>query len=185
MTKRKVEITILCEDIQQQVFARRFLLNRGFHPRKIRLLPLPVGEGSGEKYVRRQYPKEVRAYRGKFTYRSVGLVVLIDADKCTVDYRMQQLDEVLTEDSQNKSQEDERIAIFVPKRNIETWICYLRGGSVDEETAYPKLDRESDCEPCIQTLLQQCSGGLNSDAPSSLQTACEEWQRCDRLFGSI
>jgi len=36
-----------------------------------------------------------------------------------------------------KRQSDEKIAIFVPKRNIETWISYLQDQTqtVDEETA--------------------------------------------------
>jgi len=122
MTKRKVRVTILCEDIQQQVFARYFLIGRGFHPRKIRLLPLPEGKGSGEKYVRENYPAQVKSYRSKPTDESVCLVVLIDADRMTVTDRLHQLDTALEEDSQPRRQEDERIAIFVPKRNIETWI---------------------------------------------------------------
>ncbi|WP_013322337.1 hypothetical protein [Gloeothece verrucosa] len=44
MTKRKVDVTILCEDLQQQVFARYFLIKRGFDAKKIRLLSLPDGQ---------------------------------------------------------------------------------------------------------------------------------------------
>jgi hypothetical protein len=178
MTKRTVEVTILCEDLQQQVFARRFLLNRGFHDRKIRVLALPEGKGSGEQYVRKNYSVQVKAYRSLSTYRrSVCLVVLIDADTKTVDERLRQLDEALEEDSQSRRQKDEKIAVFVPKRNIDTWIYYLQGETVDEETAYPKLQKESDCEPCVKNLLNQCPSGLDQDAPPSLHIACGELQR--------
>ncbi len=104
MTKRKVEVTILCEDIQQQVFARRFLINRGFHTRKIRLLALPEGKGSGEQYVRVNYPAQVKAYRSQSNYLSICLVVLIDADTKMVDERLRQLDKALEEDSQSRRQ---------------------------------------------------------------------------------
>jgi hypothetical protein len=177
MTKRKVEVTILCEDIQQQVFARRFLINRGFHARKIRLLALPEGKGSGEQYVRVNYPAQVKAYRSQSNYLSICLVVLIDADTKMVDERLRQLDKALEEDSQSRRQPHEKIAVFVPKRNIDTWIHYLQGETVDEETVYPKLEKESDCESCVQNLLSQCPRGLDKDAPPSLHLACGELQR--------
>lgn len=93
--------------------------------------------------MRELYPMEVKAYRSKKNYLAISLVVVIDADKYTVADRLHQLDTALEEDSQPRRQEEEQIAIFVPKRNIETWIYYLQGETVDEETAYPKLLRES------------------------------------------
>lgn len=179
MTKRQVEVTILCEDIQQQVFARRFLINCGFHPRKIRLLPLPQGKKSGEQYVRQKYPAEVKAYRSKSSYRSVCLVVLIDADTKTVDERLRQLDKALEEASQTKRLLTEKIAVLVPKRNIDTWIFYLKGEVVDEEKIYPKLIKESDCEPLIKILSDQYNNStlLNSNAPPSLILAYSELQK--------
>ncbi|MGK7943705.1 MAG: hypothetical protein AB4058_04475 [Microcystaceae cyanobacterium] len=84
MTKRQVQITILCEDKQHQVFARRFLKKYGFNERKIRLLPLPCGKNSGEQYVRHKYWEEVKLYRSRSYQQSIALVVLIDADKNSV-----------------------------------------------------------------------------------------------------
>ncbi len=84
MTKRGIQLLILCEDQQQEIFARHFFLNRGFHPREIRIKRSPRGKGSGEQYVREHYPKEVKAYRSQSTYRSIGLAVVIDADTLTV-----------------------------------------------------------------------------------------------------
>ncbi len=125
MGKRKVQVTILCEDKQQQVFARNFLIKSDFEPRKIRVLPLPDGGQSGEQYVRETYPEQVKIYRGKSTYLSCCLIVVIDADKYSVKQRLDSLDSALEEYSQPKRQPQEKIAIFVPKRNIETWISYL------------------------------------------------------------
>jgi hypothetical protein len=58
---------------------------------------------------------------------SIGLVVIIDADKSTLQERLDWLALTLNEDSQENRQANEAIAIFVPKRNIETWIHYLQG----------------------------------------------------------
>jgi hypothetical protein len=177
MSQRRIQILVLCEDRQQEVFARHFLKIRGFNG-TIRFLPCPDGSQSAEQYVRLCYPKEVKAYRSKASYLSIGLVVVIDADKKTVDERLKQLDDALIEDSQQIRQPDEAIAIFVPKRNIETWIHYLRGQAVDEETEYPKFPKnESACKPSVENLVNQCYQSLDKNAPPSLQTACGELQR--------
>ena len=183
MGKRKIQVTILCEDKQQQVFAKHFLIKSGFEPRKIRVLPLPDGGQSGEQYVRESYPKQVKIYRGKSTYLSRCLIVLIDADpEYSVKQRLDSLDSALEENeeySQPKRQPQEKIAIFVPKRNIETWIYYLGGETVDEETEYPKLAKAGDCKNDVDKLLDWCNsnGGLPEDAPPSLQAACAELPR--------
>lgn len=177
MTHSDIQIIVLCEDRQQEVFARYFLVKRGFNSRKIRPLPLPKGTQSGEQYVRERYPKEVKAYRSQKNHLSIALVVLIDADKYTIAERLNQLDLALEVDSQDKRKIDEKIAIFLPRRNIETWIHYLEGETVDEETAYSKLPKESDGKPCIENLANQCQRGLDENAPSSLHLACSEWQK--------
>lgn len=175
MTQRRLQITILCEDRQQEVFARYFLKKRGFTGN---VKPKICLKGAGEQFVRENYPKEVKAYRSK-NYLSGMLVVLIDADKKTVEERLKQLDAALTADSQELRKPDEKIAIFVPKRNIETWIHHLQGENVDEETEYAKFtNNESICKLGVEQLATQCSqGNLDENAPPSLQAACSELQR--------
>jgi len=175
MSQRRVQIVILCEDKQQEVFARHFLKKRGFMlDRNLRIEICP--KGAGEQFVRNRYPAEVKAYRSK-NYLSGMLVVFIDADKKTVEERLRQLDEALIEDSQQIRQPQEAIAIFIPKRNIETWIHYLQGETVDEETEYSKFNNESVCKPYVENLVNQCYQGLDENAPPSLQAACGELQR--------
>ncbi|MGF1935167.1 MAG: hypothetical protein RM347_012300 [Nostoc sp. ChiQUE02] len=163
-------------DKQQEVFARHFLKKRGFIlDRNLRIEICP--KGSGEQFVRKRYPAEVKAYRSK-NYLSGMLVVLIDADKKTIEERLNQLDEALIANSQLVRQPKEEIAIFIPKRNIETWIHYLQNETVDEETEYSKfLNNESACKPSIENLVNQCYQGLDENAPPSLQAACGELQR--------
>jgi len=179
MPKRQAQLIIVCEDLQQEVFARHFFLKRGFDRRKIRSAIHPKGKGSGEQGVRRQYPQEVRTYRRKHHYLAINLAVFIDADpNVTVRQRKAELDGALKADGQETRQPDEQIAVFVPKRNIETWIHYLMGETVDEETAYTKFRHESECKPYVEKLAEEiCPAGLPEDAPPSLCIACEELQR--------
>lgn len=46
--------------------------------------------------------------------------------------RLNQLTNALSEDSQPERRSDEAIAIFIPKRNIETWIHFLQGEVVND-----------------------------------------------------
>ncbi len=178
MSQRRVQIVILCEDRQQEVFARSFLKKRGFTGR-FKANICPAGSQSGEQYVRTHYPEEVKAYRQNRNRVSIGLVVLIDADTGTLEARLNELASVLDEDAQEKRQSNEAIAIFVPKRNIETWIHYLQGETVNEEDAYAKFEKnEAACKTAVENLADRCySQSLPEDAPRSLQAACGELQR--------
>ncbi|MEG4321788.1 MULTISPECIES: hypothetical protein [unclassified Microcoleus] len=178
MSQRRVQVVILCEDRQQEVFARYFLKKRGFTG-LFRANICPKGSQSGEQYVRSQYAVEVKAYRPNRNRVSIGLVVLIDADTGTLQARLNELDGMLEEDEQENRRLDEAIAIFVPKRNIETWIHYLQGESVNEEAAYPKFEQnEAVCKTSVEHLADRCySQSLPEDAPRSLQAACGELQR--------
>ncbi|WRH68413.1 MAG: hypothetical protein RSE13_09545 [Planktothrix sp. GU0601_MAG3] len=178
MSQRRVQIVILCEDRQQEVFARHFLKMRGFTG-PFRPNICPKGSQSGEQYVRTQYVAEVKAYRQNRNRISIGLVVLIDADNGTLQERLNQLTNALGEDSQPDRRSDEAIAIFIPKHNIETWIHFLQGEVVNEEDKYAKFqNNEAFCKPSVENLAKEChSQGLSENAPDSLRAACRELQR--------
>lgn len=171
------EVVVLCEDLQQAVFARTYLVERGILRKRIRIIPLP-GEGAGESFVRREYPGEVRAYRKNARQKTLGLVVMIDADTHSVEKRCQEMDRLLQEAGMLARQPAERIGVFIPRRNIETWIYFLQGQSVDEEAAYPKFRKnESVCKPYVTTLAQNYRQPLSDHAPASLKAACRETAR--------
>ena len=176
LTKRQIEIIVLCEDKQQWVFIRQYLVSSGFRNNKI--TPLWTLSGSGEKFVRNQYAKEVKTLRSKNYRSSLRLVVMIDADVETTEKHLQELATELEKAGLNERQSDEKIAVFIPKRNIETWIHYLMGTEVDETTAYAKFNHESNCKPYIENLAQNiCPVGLPLNAPPSLHHACDELKR--------
>ena len=177
MSKRKVSLVIVCEDVQQSAFARRYLTKRGFDPRKIQVRPYPAGKGSGEQFVRRRFVQEVKLHRQKSSYGKggVALVALIDADTKTVKERLAQIDEALEQEGLEKIKPDEKIAIFVPKRNIETWIRFANGEPVDESEPYPKLKNPRSCRHEVDAYVNTiCKVGIPSNAPSSLVHACTE-----------
>jgi len=116
-------------------------------------------------------------YRARQHRVQQALVVLIDADKCSISDRLRQLENAVSEAGRSPRHGDERVAIFVPARNIETWFAYLDGQSVDEKKTYPRLQRERDCQRHVKRLHEMCqSGTLRQPAPPSLDAACKEYR---------
>lgn len=172
------EVTILCEGRQDEVFIRRFLNECGINRHRIRVVPYPKGKGAGEQHIREQYPTEVKAHRSRAAYqKSLYLIVMTDADTKTVTKRQRELEDALSVAGQDRRKATERIALFVPKRNVETWIHYLMGKKVNETDAYPKLTAEGDCETSVKRVAAKSEYRLTADAPPSLRLACGELTR--------
>lgn len=181
MSRRFVRLVLLCEDRQHEIFVRRYLKGIG-HKRPPRVMRPPPAEGDARQYVLKRFPVEVRACRSKGSYQTVGLVTVIDADRGLVENRFTQLSDQLKKHGLTKRMDAEPIAIWVPKRNIETWIRYLLGKKVDERTAYPKLrKRQSDCQPAVARLLtfRKENWELPGDCPPSLKRGCREVRRIE------
>lgn len=169
-------IVLLCEDSQTDCFVRRFLRKRKFHD----ILTLPLVEGSGEKWVRKRYPHELKAIRGR---KKAVLVVVIDADVNSTAFRRSQLNDECKSKGVSPTAPDDPVMIIVPKRNIETWFAYLRGDAdVDETQSYRKLKRERDCHPLADELYRMCHERqrLDPSAPPSLREACQEYPKLRR-----
>lgn len=177
MAKRRyTEIIILGEDLMQTNFVRRFLMARGVHERRIQVRPCPGGRQAGEQYVRQNYPVEVRVLRSK-SYLTLGLVAAVDADTETVNRRHQQLDDSLIRDGQTKRQAAEKIAVLVPKRNVETWLYALTGNQANETCDYKNKVTPSATKPAAQELSQRCPNTMLPAFPPSLHRGCEELTR--------
>jgi hypothetical protein len=174
---RNVQVVILCEDRQHEAFARRFLTRAGKSVRVQRVEVSPSGRGSAEQFVRERFAKEVAYYRARKHRVEQALIVLIDADGREVAARTEQVESACVEAGQTRRQGDERVAIFVPARNIETWFAYLDGQTVDENERYPHLERERDCQRHVDCLYEMCQrGALREPSPPSLNAACSEYR---------
>ncbi len=183
---RSVQAMVLTEDQQGWVFVRRLLIALGVPWRRIRVGLFPRdGRGCGEQFVRQRYPVEVRAQRA--CAAASWLVVHIDADDKTVNDRHQYLASECAEQCIAKRGPAERIAILVPKREIETWIHYLSGSSVvssgvDETQSYPKFQNEESCcwpaaEKLAAVVLAKSGVAGLSNPPPSLVTGIDEVRR--------
>lgn len=131
-----VRATILGEDQRQISFATRVLKLLKYKDRELFRETVPDGGGSGEQWVRRHYPRQVALNRQKRSHQQCTLLVTIDGDNPSVRFRKEQLDEALRKSSMPPRGADEPIAIWVPCRNIETWLQHLTGESVDEMQDY-------------------------------------------------
>ena len=174
-----VGITLLCEDSQTDAFVRRFLKHRNFRGRDINTLPLPTGRQSGEQWVREQYPKQLRAIRGR---QGAYLIVVTDADTHSTETRRAQLESACRKKKVPPGDDRDPVLVIVPRRNIETWMKYLGGTAVDENTTYRKLTHGSDCAQCADDLYRMCHEAqrLPGDAPPSLRESCKEYRKLQR-----
>jgi hypothetical protein len=171
------QVVILCEDRQQEFFARHFLKSCGIDDHRLRAKVCPKGKMSGEQFVRDSYASEVRAHRSRSSYQNIALVVMTDADVKSAQKKYRELDETLVAAGELIRKTNERIAVFLPKRNIETWIHFLMGEPVDETGVYSKLKTESDSKALVVELAAKPQYRLTDDVPSSLREACSELRR--------
>ncbi len=179
MNRRRVGLVILCEDRQQEVFCRKLIKEMNWNLRRHpRIEIAPRGKGSAKKFVLQEYPNELAEYRSKRNKVSSKLLVVIDGDELGVTKTLNNLSESCENESIEPRQNGENVAIFVPTWNIETWLAYLSGQTVDEgNKRYPRLEKPGDCQVHARTLAEMCRNSeLREPAPESLRTACEEYR---------
>lgn len=175
MSKRNVQITLLCEDDQHEAFSRRFLQKRGWEKRRIRVQKAPKGAGSAEQFVRNSVPQELKEARRN----NRVLIVMIDGDNRGVKGRIADLDAACKKRGIPPRQSTDKVLFIVPTWNIETWLAYLDGQKVDEtKKDYSYLEYPRECRRHVKVLVGMCQQGkLRQPAPPSLDAACKEWTR--------
>lgn len=173
MADRYTQVVILCEDIMHLNFVRRYLMRRGIESRRIRGNVAPCGRGAGSQYVIDNYPVEVKALRGR-AYLRAGLLAVVDADTSLVEERLRHLENALAQSEQVGRGDAERIALLIPKRNIETWVLYLLGNDVNEEDDYKRRVTSADLKGAVDAFSDVCPSRAADIAVPSLQHACEQ-----------
>ena len=186
MPERIANKIILAEDLEQQNLVRRYLQRCGHESRECRFVPLPARgpSGSGEKYVRDQYPHQVQACRSSLGRQATALlVVIVDADNETTRWRAAQLSDALRTAGMEERREDEPIVVLIPRRHVETWIRALLGNQVDEVTDYTKAPYSTpvanDIKNAVTELHQWTRPGANPGptSPASLTASIPEWRK--------
>lgn len=129
-------VIVLLEDERQQMLIYRYLIRRGLNSHAVRIRRSPSGQGSAEAWVRRNFVNETREYRRRQARAQSALIVVLDADTSTVQDRLNQLCQALSDSDNDVIAEGEHVALLVPKRNVETWILCLNGNAVSEQADY-------------------------------------------------
>lgn len=176
---RSVQLVLLCEDTQHETFARRFLEKAGWTTRRLRVEKSPQGRGSAAQFVRERFPTELAAYRSNRNRVAQALVVIVDGDKTGAVERLKEFAKACAGENIEPRKDDDRVAIFIPTWNIETWLAYLDGTTVDESRGnYPRLERPRDCQQHVDRLFEMCQqNNLRQPAPASLVAACDEYKK--------
>lgn len=180
MAKKKgVRITIVVEDEALERFSREVLLKSGFSRHELRVTPYPVGQGSAKDWVDKQYPVEVKTLRRK-GYQNLGMVVGTDADELTVMERMNRLAKALQNEGVRPRGDRERIVLWIPKWNIETWLLYFAGEPRDDDFNYKNDVTNPDYRATAQAFVDEYRQYKTNDTIAtqpSLEQAYKETQR--------
>ncbi|MBN1341332.1 MAG: hypothetical protein JXQ73_01555 [Phycisphaerae bacterium] len=175
MPSRPTEVIVRCEDLQQHVFIYRCLVAKGFRGHAIQIKHSPAGDAT--RYVLDQYPAQVKALR-RVPHVCKAVISIVDADKATVQARKREHDDALTNSGLTPRANAERIAILIPRRNIETWVHHLDGKTVDENGKYPRFrGEERKCAPAAQEFARRCPNDMRDEDLPSLHDGCKELQR--------
>lgn len=143
MASKKLRGVLLCEDKEHRRLFEK-LVERWFGTRNFRVEIIPNTQGAGDAYVISRFPSEVQLARKKES-ENYALVVAIDGDRAKLNRRLSQLDQALAEAGLPARGKNERIAIFVPTRNVETWELWLCGHrDIDEETDFKQRFRDAE-----------------------------------------
>jgi hypothetical protein len=143
--KKKVRVTLLVEDRTLERLAREVLLKFGFSRHEMYVIKYPVGRGSAKQWIDRQYPEQVKLYRSKANHQArIALLVGTDADQLTVQQRQNQLEAALQSAEFSSREVAERIALWIPRWHVETWLRALSGLEANEETDYKPVVRAPD-----------------------------------------
>jgi len=158
------------------VFCRLLLSRMGYDRRW--LLPKLAPPGCAKQWVRQQWPVEVEAQRKR--HAASVLLAAIDADNLSP-----------AREKANREAElslprspDEKIALFIPKWCIETWLQWLGGDhGVTEEEQHPATpeDLRDACRAAVEQYLQMAREGRDTGgALPALDMSFPEYNRLRR-----
>jgi hypothetical protein len=178
IVSQAAEIILLAEDVRQRKIIHRYLTKkRGYSHRCIRTINPEVlrGETAGLTFVRANYAEQVAALRTFRVHRSTVLVVVADADNETVEERIRDLDHRLVGANLSTRAREELIVLIVPRRNVETWMYFLAGNSVDETTEYKAQCSNLDDGEFARRFADFAYPPRNRlpDCPDSLRRTCQ------------
>lgn len=174
---RKVQVFVLCEDLQTSTLIRQYLVARGYPGRNIRVDKLPAACAS--QWVRERCAGAVHVNRTRAV--AEHLVVHTDADDHAVAERHKHLADALHAAGREPRGPKEPIALVVPKWETETWLHHFLGTPdvVEDHQGYRKFSEQADAAGPGAGALLACVSG-NAPPPANLPsfaTAVAELRR--------
>ncbi len=137
--------------------------------------------GGNDGWVLARFADELHACRQRAKKAKTLLVVLIDADKHTVDERRAELNERLLWADREPILENDPLALLIPRRHIETWISALLGQIVNEAETYKTRTQPSKAQirNAAQTLFDWARENAHpgQSCVPSLATALPQWRK--------
>lgn len=146
---RYAGVVILAEDAKQARFTRSWLKEHvNVDHRNVRDVISPKGRGAAEQFVRNRFAAEVNSHRRNASKRGSMLITVIDADATPFEERYKEL--------LNSIEARDGVFVFVPKRNIETWLRALNSFQADESTDFKRTEHgsERDAGKILLTLIR-------------------------------
>ncbi|MCF8114591.1 MAG: hypothetical protein K9K21_12145 [Desulfotignum sp.] len=174
----RIRFTILSEGLRDYYFVKSYL-EAAFGKNKVecfRSQTVP-GKGSGEQQVRNLFPMELAARRKRPREDNYWLMVITDGDRFSPEKRREQLAREAWEKKLPMAADKERVAVFVPCRNIESWFKWIDSGIVDESEDYKKEYRQVKPTKYAKELHKKCREQADMEFCPSLHDACEQWQK--------
>ena len=161
-----------------KAFIFAVLTDLGINTHKIRFSNYPCGKGCGEAFVKRELPKEIKILKATNYIRKV-LVVCTDADRYTVEERLKILVQEIEKAEIRWDRIQEPIVFWIPKRQVETWIRFLRNEPVDEEMSFSHSGKPVSCKEEARAFSEYCQDIKDLDCTDikSLAMAKEEYLR--------
>jgi hypothetical protein len=170
--RRQLHIIVLCEGRRDWNFIRNYLRQKGYDiSRNVRVsFPSNDHTGAGDKFVIDNFAanmQSTRSYAAKNASKNRWLLVHIDADTYSLEYRFDMLNSQLPE-SEHLNDQD-LLCMLIPKRHTETWVYYILNSSesISETEIYKTRVTDVEIRSAGQQLALNDPRG-NSNCPPSL-----------------
>jgi hypothetical protein len=138
------------------------------------------GGKNAKQWVTQKYPDEVKAYR-RYNYQQIGLLVGTEADEQTVSTRRELLARSLAEAGLLPREDRERIALWIPKWHVETWLLFLTGHDVTENERYKHRGSAFNFHAASEKFVERFRQFPEEPGKSSLPSLKVAYQETKRL----
>ncbi|WP_045213598.1 hypothetical protein [Desulfonatronovibrio magnus] len=174
----RIRYTILCEGARDYYFAKSFIEKAiGKDKTEFYRSQTVPGRGSGEQQVRNLFPDELAARRKRPKNENHWLVVITDGDGLSPKDRKTQLFQELADRLMEMPGDDEKCALFIPCRNLESWFEWIQKGNSNEEKNYKNKHRNAKPTEFGKALFEKCQRSGKCNYPHSLDNACRQWEK--------